>query len=641
MLLHWVLGVVISCMSESTHDQQMPSHTAMHAQTALYLLQKHFGFSQFRPLQQEIIEHCISGKDALVLMPTGGGKSLCFQLPALALPGITIVISPLIALMKDQVDALRESGIPAAFLNSSLSLPEIAHVEGLAKTGAIRLLYLAPERVALQRVQELLQRLDVSLLAVDEAHCISEWGHDFRPDYRALSVLRRRFPNTPCIALTATANARVRDDIVTQLRLERGRIFQSSFNRPNLTYRVLPKKKVFEGLLGALRKRPGESAIVYCFSRKATEKVAADLRANNISAVAYHAGLSPIERGRVQDRFIRDQVPVVVATIAFGMGIDKPDVRLVAHMDLPKSVEGYYQETGRAGRDGLPSECILWYSPADRFKQEYFIRAMSDVAEQKRARTQLVEISRYAELQDCRRAFLLRYFGETSRAEKCGACDNCLPKLAAGIADVLVREDFDAALFQKLRAVRRVLAEARGVPPYMIFGDRALQDMARQFPQRMETMAGIFGVGKEKLRQYGAQFLEEIILYAREKGIVEQVCTTVRRSEKTAVAETAHETVQMTAALFAEKKSLEQIAAIRNLRVDTILQHLEEILERGLPVDASHLTFGDQNRFATIANAFARTGNTLLAPVRALLGESYSYSELRFARFLLKARKNP
>ena len=626
-------------MSFTKETNSVASTETQSADLPLQLLQKHFGFTQFRPLQQEIIEHSISGKDALVLMPTGGGKSLCFQLPALALSGITIVISPLIALMKDQVDSLREAGIPAAFLNSSLSPAEIAHVEGLAKTGAIRLLYLAPERVAMQRVQELLQTLDVSLLAVDEAHCISEWGHDFRPDYRALSVLRRRFPNTPCIALTATANARVRDDIVMQLRLERGRIFQSSFNRPNLTYRVLPKKKAFEGLLGELRKRPGESAIVYCFSRKATENVAADLRANKVSAAAYHAGLSPIERGRVQDRFIRDQVPVVVATIAFGMGIDKPDVRLVAHMDLPKSVEGYYQETGRAGRDGLPSDCILWYSGADRFKQEYFIRNMSDVEEQQRARTQLAEISRYAELQNCRRSFLLRYFGEASKEEKCGGCDNCLPKRETVTAGVAVAGDFDAVLFEKLRVVRRTLAEARGVPPYMIFGDRTLQDMARLYPQRMESLAKTFGVGKQKLQQYGPRFLEEIVLYARQKGIAEQGSVTVSAPEKIAAARAVNETVQTTATLFAEKKTLEQIATLRNLRVDTVLQHLEEVLERGLQIDTSHVVFSDTNRLTAIANAFTRTGNTMLAPARALLGEAYSYSELRLARFLLKARK--
>ncbi len=475
----------------------------------LELLKKNFGYETFRPMQEEIVGHCVSGKDALVLMPTGGGKSLCYQLPALKFEGLTVVISPLIALMKDQVDALRANGISAAFWNSTLSPSEAAHVEMEAAEGKLKLLYLAPERLAMSGVRRFLQTLNVSLFAVDEAHCISEWGHDFRPDYRNLDLLRVYFPGIPIMALTATANVRVRDDIVSHLQLGQGRIFQSSFNRPNLTYRVLPKKKAFDQLLSEIRSRKDQAVIIYCFSRKGSEKVAQDLRTNGIQAAAYHAGLSVKERTRTQERFIRDEMPVIAATIAFGMGIDKPDVRLVVHMDLPKSVEGYYQETGRAGRDGLPSDCLLFYSPGDRIKHEFFIREMEDLEDRRRARLQLQEMMNYAQTRSCRRTFLLGYFGEVWQEKNCQACDVCVPRALPEIKTETPTA-FDRELFEKLRALRRELAYTLHVPPYMIFGDRTLQQMASSCPQNLESLATIFGVGKEKLRQFGARFLEVI-----------------------------------------------------------------------------------------------------------------------------------
>ena len=322
----------------------------------LETLKQHFGYDRFRPLQEEIIRHVMAGKDCVALMPTGGGKSLCFQMPAMLSGGLTLVVSPLIALMKDQVDQLTTNGIQAAYLNSSISAVEIAGVMKHAQTGKLRLLYVAPERLAMPEFRQFLSTLDVRLLAIDEAHCISEWGHDFRPDYANLKILRTEFPNVPTIALTATATESVRADIIRQLHLRSPRVFISSFNRPNLTYSVVPKRKGSESLFALLEKYRGESAILYCFSRKDTETLAADLRKRGFKAAPYHAGLSPDVRARTQERFIADDLDIVVATIAFGMGIDKPDVRLVAHCDLPKSVEGYYQETGRAGRDGLPSE---------------------------------------------------------------------------------------------------------------------------------------------------------------------------------------------------------------------------------------------------------------------------------------------
>lgn len=602
------------------------------------LLKQYFGFDNFRPLQEEIIRHCISKQDALVLMPTGGGKSLCYQLPALHFDGLTIVISPLIALMKDQVDALQANGIPAAYLNSTLPPSEIARIERLAQDHKLKLLYLAPERLAIPGVRQFLHTLKISLFAVDEAHCISEWGHDFRPDYRNLDLLRGQFPGIPMLALTATANPRVRDDIVSHLKLKTGKIFQSSFNRSNLTYRVTQKKKAFEQLLAELRTRPGESAIIYCFSRNSTEKIANDLQANGIKAAAYHAGLAPKDRARVQEKFIRDEIPVITATIAFGMGIDKPDVRLVAHMDLPKSVEGYYQETGRAGRDGLPSDCLLFYSAGDRIKHEYFIREMQDADEQQRVRAQLREVMRYAELTSCRRAFLLNYFGEQTTQTTCGACDICTPrqKLATSPSNTSITEAFDTDLFEELRALRRRLAEARGLPPYMIFGDKTLQDMARQYPQTPERLMGVSGVGREKLAQYGNTFIEAIRAYALPKGIAERPS---REAARPLVVQGPSKTVLETLRLFKDKQTLEGVAAERKLAISTILNHLEEALDAGHVIDTSKLSPPPEERFNRIRDTFTELKTSMLGPAKARLGDAYSYDEIRLTRFLLKSRR--
>ena len=352
-------------------------------------LKAYFGFDQFLPLQEEIIDKVLANRDTLVLMPTGGGKSLCYQLPALHFKGLTLVVSPLIALMKDQVDGLRANGVPAGLLNSTLTAQESAQVQDQSKQGQLKILYIAPERLALPGFQRFLHSLEVSLIAIDEAHCISEWGHDFRPDYRNLRSLRKEFPGVPVIALTATATTQVREDILNQLGLDNPEIFISSFNRPNLTYTIQPKTEPLGSLLNLLEKHQGGSTIIYRFSRKATEETAMELSDRGFSALPYHAGLDRDLRRETQEKFIRDQVQIVVATIAFGMGIDKPDVRLVVHYDLPKTVEGYYQETGRAGRDGLPSDCVLFYSYGDRSKQEYFISQIEDDDERDKAHTKL------------------------------------------------------------------------------------------------------------------------------------------------------------------------------------------------------------------------------------------------------------
>ncbi len=398
------------------------------------LLQRHFGYSTFRPLQEDIVRHVTSGNDALVVMPTGSGKSLCFQLPALCLGGVTLVISPLIALMKDQVDGLQADGIAAAYLNSTQTAGDQAAVRAMLQQGETRLLYIAPERIAVPGFLDFLRSLSLRLIAVDEAHCISEWGHEFRPDYRNLTLLRQTFPDVPCIALTATATPKVRDDIRAQLALPEAKLFLSSFNRENLTYHVYPKQRSFDRLILALKKPERLPAIVYCFSRKDTDALALDLKAEGFSCRAYHAGLPPETRKNAQDQFMRDEVQIIVATIAFGMGIDKPDVRTVVHMDLPKTVEGYYQETGRAGRDGLRSDCLLFFSFGDKRKHEYFIDQLTDRAAQEASREKLKHMLTYGELRTCRRAFLLRYFGEDTSTETCTACDCCLQTV----------EEFDA-----------------------------------------------------------------------------------------------------------------------------------------------------------------------------------------------------
>ena len=595
----------------------------------LPLLKQFFGFSSFRPLQEEIIRDALAGRDVLALLPTGGGKSLCFQLPALARPGLTVVVSPLISLMKDQVDALQASGVAATFLNSSLKSDESRARLRALHQGEFRLLYVAPERMMLSGFLSDLRRWNVNLLAIDEAHCISEWGHDFRPEYRRLAELRLQFPDVPLMALTATATERVRRDIVKQLRLRQPNLYVASFNRPNLTYRVLPKSKAYEQVLYFVNLRPNESGIVYCQSRRSAESVAARLSDDGVSAKPYHAGLVAKERSMNQELFLRDEVRVICATIAFGMGINNPNVRFVVHHDLPKNVEGYYQETGRAGRDGLPSECLLLFSAGDAVKYSRFIDEVSDEKQRQIATVQLRQMVNFAESNECRRVALLRYFGEEFRESNCGGCDNCLtPRetydgTLAGqkflscvyrvreksginfginqIVEVLtgadtenilkwdhhtistygigrelsrvewrsigrelvrlgylrqVAEKFnvlqmtdqgqtalrerqpirltrsvavtkpapwrageiscDEALFEKLRGLRKWLADESGVPPYIIFSDVSLRQMARYYPSNEAEFAQISGVGEQKLKRFGKVFLSAIAKYRRD-----------------------------------------------------------------------------------------------------------------------------
>ncbi len=592
----------------------------------LSLLKQYFGFASFRPFQEEIIQATLKGKDVFALLPTGGGKSLCFQLPAMTRPGLTLVVSPLIALMKDQVDALEASGIPATFLNSSLAPAEARlRLSGLHR-GRYRLLYVAPERLMLPGFIADLQRWKVDLLAIDEAHCISEWGHDFRPEYRQLAELRKLFPTVPMMALTATATARVRQDIVNLLNLREASCFVASFNRSNLLYRVIAKSNPYQQVVEFLRSRPNENGIIYCQSRKTAESVATRLNQDGITAKPYHAGLTATERTKHQDLFLRDEARVMCATIAFGMGINKSNVRFVLHYDLPKNIEGYYQETGRAGRDGLPSECVLLFSAGDVMKQMKFIEEKGNPEERQLAYSQLQQMIHYAECSGCRRKELLNYFGETFQSETCDACDNCLlprqtydgtlvaqkflscvyrlrqqsgfdfginqvaevltgantdsvrkwnhDKVSTygigqehtrpewkvigrelvrlgllrqlpekfnvlvlspeGLAALKKRERIhltkplkapearkervgqiscDEALFDRLRQLRKRLADERDVPAYIIFSDATLRQMARAYPAQEHQLTKISGVGQKKLNEFGTLFLGEISSY--------------------------------------------------------------------------------------------------------------------------------
>ena len=619
----------------------------------LLTLKTTFGYGAFRPLQREIIEAALADQDVFALLPTGGGKSLCFQLPALLRPGLTVVVSPLIALMKDQVDQLQAAGVAATYLNSTLSADEArSRLSGLHR-GEWRLLYVAPERLMLDNWQANLKAWNVTALAIDEAHCISEWGHDFRPEYRQIAKLRDLLPGVPVMALTATATGRVRDDIIKHLRLTGPHTFVASFNRPNLSYRVIPKDQPAKQIINFVRTRETESGIIYCASRATAERVAESLAGRGFLARPYHAGLDAAERSRNQELFLRDETRIICATIAFGMGINKPNVRWVIHHDLPKNIEGYYQETGRAGRDGLPGDCLLLFSAGDIAKQTHFLDEITNAHEQAIARAQLRQIVHYAESSSCRRAELLNYFGETFPLDNCGACDNCLepretydgtlvaqkflscvyriaqnssfsvgmnhltevltgadtekirkwghdrlttygigkdlgrPHWAhigrelmrlgylavaegefatleltpAGRTVLLARTAItltqpanssksrrasrtkreetgwtfsprsmetskparvarregditcDEILFERLRTLRKRLADERQVPAYIIFGDATLRQMARLYPVQLKDLEGITGVGEKKRAEFGGIFTRTIAEY--------------------------------------------------------------------------------------------------------------------------------
>ena len=466
----------------------------------LELLERHFGYKSFRPLQQEVIEHVLAGNDAVVLMPTGGGKSLCFQVPALALDGLTVVISPLIALMKDQVQALQGNGIPAAFLNSSLQYDEERLIHQQLRNGELKLLYVSPERLFQQGFIDQLGELNVRLFAIDEAHCISTWGHSFRPEYKQLRVLKERFPQVPVIALTATADRAVRGDIAHSLSLPAPRTFISSFDRPNLSLAVLPGLDRWKAIERIMGRHAGKCGIIYCNSRAGAEKLAAKLQGIGVKAAYYHAKLDPEERSRVQDDFIQGKLHVICATIAFGMGIDKSDVRFVIHYNLPGTVEGYYQEIGRAGRDGKPAETILFYSYADVQTHMHFAEEIDEQRYKDVVIAKLDRMKEYAEAQVCRRTILLSYFSEETSAP-CGNCDVCKdpPKYFEGT--VLAQKALSAVVRSKQQLSLSLLVD-------VLKGTYSPEVKERQL-QQIKT----FGAGGDTSAFAWVQFIQQFMQY--------------------------------------------------------------------------------------------------------------------------------
>ncbi|MFC6269158.1 DNA helicase RecQ [Frigoriflavimonas asaccharolytica] len=466
---------------------------------SLEILKKYFGYNRFRLTQANAVENVIAKKDTFVLMPTGGGKSLCYQVPALVLEGTAIVISPLIALMKDQVDALRANGISAAFLNSSMNPNEQNETFRQLKDGKLKLLYVAPEKLSADNGHflNLLKDINISLFAVDEAHCVSHWGHDFRPDYLFLNGIKEQFPQTPIIALTASADEITRQDIIKQLNLQDPTVLISSFNRANIKYFVQPKQSVSNHIIQYLNEHPNDSGIIYCLSRKGTEELANYLKENGINAAYYHAGIPSVERAKVQDDFIKDKIRVMIATIAFGMGIDKSNVRFVIHADLPKNIESYYQETGRAGRDGLPSEAILFYSNADVMKLKNF--AMSENEEQSSLMLRkLQQMTDFAEMHKCRRQYLMEYFGE-SHPGNCNSCDYCLSEF----------ENWDATIdAQKLLSAIFRLKERFGKNLIIDFLRGSKSVKIKDYMKDMPT----YGIGANSDKKYWQNLIRQLII---------------------------------------------------------------------------------------------------------------------------------
>ncbi|WP_462353345.1 DNA helicase RecQ [Alistipes timonensis] len=709
-------------------------------------LKEYFGFSSFKGNQEAVIRNVLEGNDTFVLMPTGGGKSLCYQLPALLMDGVAIVISPLIALMKNQVDAMRtfsaESGI-AHFLNSSLNKTAVAQVRADVLAGKTKLLYFAPESLTKEDNVAFLHKIKVSFYAIDEAHCISEWGHDFRPEYRRIRPIINEIGAAPLIALTATATPKVQLDIQKNLDMSDASVFKSSFNRANLYYEIRPKRNVDRDIIRFIKQNEGKSGIIYCLSRKKVEELTELLVANGIRALAYHAGMDAVTRAANQDDFLMERVEVIVATIAFGMGIDKPDVRYVIHYDIPKSLEGYYQETGRAGRDGGEGYCLTFYSYKDIQKLEKFMQG-KPIAEQEIGKLLLLETVSYAESSMCRRKTLLHYFGEDYTEDNCGNCDNCRnpkPKVDAkaalkmalealrdigdkfkadylinvlvgkttaliksyghnkskwfgagaehdarfwgavlrqalilGLVDknienyglisvnkkgegyialpfpvtVTLDHDYDEEekesesvapmgkggaadeeLFSMLKDLRKKVAKQHGLPPFVIFQDPSLEDMAVQYPITFEEMQNITGVGVGKARKFGEEFIKLIKAYVEEKEIIRPQDMIVK-----GVASKSGNKIFIIQSID-RKMDFEDIARAKDLDFDELLTEIEGIVNSGTKLDISYYLKGfmDEDKIEDIYLYFKEDAESdSLDMAIEELGADYTEEEIRLVR---------
>lgn len=709
-------------------------------------LKKYFGYDHFRPLQAEIIDNVLSKKDCLVLMPTGGGKSVCFQIPAILFEGVTIVISPLIALMKDQVQGLVANGIPAAFINSTLSSSEQSNIEWKLKLGEIKLLYISPEKLLSGNYLSFIKSLNISLFAIDESHCISTWGHDFRPEYTQLNILKNTFPDIPIIALTATADRVTRKDILTQLAIPEANVFISSFDRPNLSLSVLPARGRVRVIIDFIKTKPNQSGIVYCLSRQNTEDVAEALQKAGIKAAHYHAGLDSAKRTQVQDAFIKDDIQVIVATIAFGMGIDKSNVRFIIHHNMPSNVESFYQEIGRAGRDGLPSETILFYGFGDVIARNRMIADSGLSEEMKELQyAKLNRMKQYAETEICRRRILLSYFNEEVHKD-CGNCDVCrnprqrfdatiiaqkalsaisrtdqkvamgllidilrgsqnrnvLEKgyhliktfgvgrdlkgeewadyisqmLNSGVMDIAYddrhtfklndasmrilkgeqrvelvkfetydvkkarqeefipkekpkREVIKDALFEKLRTLRKMIADSLGIAPFIVFSDATLSDMAQKKPVNKFQMLQVLGVGEQKFNQYGEIFINEILQFIKDNTI----------SGKTRVV--SGSTYLETLDLLRQGLSIEQIAQNRNLQASSIAGHLIKLKQDGFD-EIDFNKFIDKstaNSIIEMAIKLNMQKGDALKPLFEALDEQFGYDQIRLALAIWEEEK--
>ena len=707
-------------------------------------LKKYFGFDKFKGDQEQIIQNLLDGNDTFVLMPTGGGKSLCYQLPSLLMEGTAIVISPLIALMKNQVDVisnLSEQEGTAHYLNSSLNKAAIDQVKTDITAGITKLLYVAPESLTKEDNVEFLKSVKISFYAVDEAHCISEWGHDFRPEYRRIRPIVNEIGNAPIIALTATATDKVRSDIKKNLGIIDAKEFKSSFNRPNLYYEVRPKTKdVDKDIIKFIKLHPGKSGIIYCLSRKKVEELAAILRANDIKAAAYHAGLDSATRTQTQDDFLMENIDVIVATIAFGMGIDKPDVRFVIHYDIPKSLEGYYQETGRAGRDGGEGLCVAFYSNKDLQKLDKFMEG-KPVAEQDIGRQLLAETAAYAETSVCRRKMLLHYFGEVYPKDNCGNCDNCLhPKTEIEAKDQLVtalnailaiKENFrtdyvidfitgketdeilahhhqeldnfgagadddekiwnpvirqaliagyllkevenygllkvtaagkkflkspksfmivkdnefkeddepieheggisalDPTLSAMLRDLRKKVSKRLQRPPYVIFQDVSLEQMATDYPVTLDELKNIQGVGEGKVKQsYAKEFVDLIKQYCDENGIERQADMRVRTVAKKSMLK-----VKIIQSID-RQIALDDIANAQGIEFEELLDEVEAIVYSGTKLNIDYFLeeVMDEDHIDDIYDYFCDSDTDKLSVAQDELGEEYSEDEIRLVR---------